>query len=112
MILYFVSVRMLMNGVGYALWELTPYIYISVEDINEKMPWFSLYLTVWSSAALNFMSVLIYIFPEMKLRGLVPNIYFYVPMNFLDIPGSVCLFGCSKIGRPILGIYKCSQMHE
>ncbi len=21
-------------------------------------------------------------------------------------PGSVCLFGCSKIGRPILGIYK------
>ncbi len=26
-------------------------------------------------------------------------------------PGSVCLFGCRKIGRPILGIYK-SLIHE
>jgi hypothetical protein len=27
-------------------------------------------------------------------------------------PESVCLFGCSKIGRLILGIYKSSQIHE
>ncbi len=28
-------------------------------------------------------------------------------------PGSVCLSGCSKIGRSILGIYiNCSQIHE
>jgi hypothetical protein len=39
--------------------------------------------------------VAIYVFPEMKLRGLV-----------ISKTGSVCLFCCSQIGRPILGIYK------
>ncbi len=52
----------------------------------------------------------IYVFPEMKLHGLVifpkqnynvlsPNIHIYI------FPGWVCLFSCSQIGRPILGIY-------
>jgi hypothetical protein len=49
---------------------------------------------------------LIYVFPEMKLCGLIPNSYIQVSESDLYIPGSVYLFGCSKIGRPILGIYK------
>ncbi len=27
-------------------------------------------------------------------------------------PGFVCLFGCSKIGKLILGIFKCSHIHD
>ncbi len=43
----------------------------------------------------------------MKLRGLVTNSYIYVSVSDLYIsrfPGSVCLFGYSKMGRPIQGI--------
>jgi hypothetical protein len=47
----------------------------------------------------------IYVFPEIKLRGFVPNYYIHLSVSNLYIPGSVCLFGC-KIGRPILGLYK------
>jgi hypothetical protein len=36
----------------------------------------------------------IYVFPEMKLRGLVPNFYIYVPVSDLYIP---------RIGLPIWG---------
>jgi hypothetical protein len=48
------------------------------------------------------------VFPEMKLRGLVPNFHILVSVSDLYIPTktrSVHLFCCSKIGRPILGIY-------
>jgi hypothetical protein len=48
----------------------------------------------------------IYVFPEIKRRGLVPYSYIDLSMIDLYIPRIVCLFGCSKIGRPILGIYK------
>ncbi len=38
---------------------------------------------------------------EMKLRCLVPDSYIHVSVSDLYtlIPGSVCLFGCKKIGR-------------
>jgi hypothetical protein len=36
----------------------------------------------------------IYVFPEMKLRGLVPNFHIHVFQN------------CGKIGGPLVGIYK------
>ncbi len=51
----------------------------------------------------------------MKLRSLVPNSYINVSVSDLYIPNlrSVCLFGCSKIGRLILGIYKwLTDMYE
>jgi hypothetical protein len=50
----------------------------------------------------------IYVFPEMKLCGLVPNYYIHVSVSdlYTVFPGWVCLFGCSKIGRPIIGKYK------
>ncbi len=48
----------------------------------------------------------IYVFPEMKLCGHVPNSYIHVSVSDLYIPGAVCLFSCSKTRRPILGIYK------
>jgi hypothetical protein len=37
----------------------------------------------------------VYVFPEMKLRGLLPNSYIHVSVSV-----------CSKIGRLTLGIYK------
>ncbi len=48
------------------------------------------------------------VFSEMKLRGLVPSFHIHV-MYLLAIcifPRSVHLFCCSKIGRPILGVFK------
>ncbi len=48
----------------------------------------------------------IYVFPEMKLRSLFPIPTFMYLWAIYIFPGSVCLFGCSKIGRLILGIYK------
>ncbi len=51
---------------------------------------------------------------EMKLRDLVPNAYIHVSVSDLYFPRSACLWGrgCSKIGGPIVGIYKSSQIHE
>jgi hypothetical protein len=37
----------------------------------------------------------IYVFSEMKLRGLVPNSYIHVSVRDFYIPGSVCLIACS-----------------
>jgi hypothetical protein len=50
--------------------------------------------------------ITIHVFPEMKLHGLVSHSAFMFLWAIYIFPGSVCLFGCSKIGRPILGIYK------
>jgi hypothetical protein len=40
----------------------------------------------------------------MKLRGLVPKFCIHVSVSDLYI-SRICLFGCSKKGRPILGAY-------
>jgi hypothetical protein len=45
------------------------------------------------------------IFPGKKLRGLVPNSYIHVSGSDLYIPSS-------KIGGPIVGIYKSREVHE
>jgi hypothetical protein len=46
----------------------------------------------------------IYVFPEMKLRGLVPNFHIYASVSDLYIPTIGPSIFCSKIGRPIVGI--------
>jgi hypothetical protein len=48
----------------------------------------------------------IFVFPEMKQRGLVPNSYIHVSVSDIKyiFPGYVCLFGYSKIYRPIRGM--------
>ncbi len=48
----------------------------------------------------------IYVFPEKKLRGLIPNLYIHLSVSDLYIPLSVHLFSFSQIGRPTVGIYK------
>jgi hypothetical protein len=51
-----------------------------------------------------------YVFPEKDLRGLRPNFRIHVSVRDLYIPR---IFSCSRIGRPIAGIYKAltdSQM--
>jgi hypothetical protein len=47
--------------------------------------------------------------PEMKQKHTVLlnfHIHVYVSYLYTVFPGSVCLFCCSQIGRPILGKYK------
>jgi hypothetical protein len=46
------------------------------------------------------------IFPEMKLRGLFPNFYFQLSVSDLFVPTIGPQRQYSKIGRPIVGIYK------
>ncbi len=46
------------------------------------------------------------IFPEKKLRGLVSNTYIHYLWAIYTFPKSFRLFGCSKIGGLIVGIYK------
>jgi hypothetical protein len=48
----------------------------------------------------------IYIFPELKLRSLIPNFHTYVSVSNLYITRPVHLSCYSKIGEPIVGIYK------
>ncbi len=65
------------------------------------------YCTIWQqSQALYRKSDLC--IPKMKLHGFIPNSYIHVSFSniYIPFPGSVCLLGCSKIGNPILGIYK------
>jgi hypothetical protein len=50
---------------------------------------------------------LIYVFLFWELRGLSPNFHIYVSGSNYIFPGSVHIFPCSRIGRPILEIYKC-----
>jgi hypothetical protein len=46
------------------------------------------------------------VFPEMKRKTSFPIPIFMYLWAIYMFPGSACLFGCSKIGRPILGIHK------
>jgi hypothetical protein len=50
----------------------------------------------------------------MKLRVLVVNPTFMYLRAIYIFPGSFCLFFCSKIGGPIMGIYKLltDTVHE
>jgi hypothetical protein len=56
----------------------------------------------------------IYVFSEKKLRGLSPNFHIHVYVSDLYIfPRSVHLFSCSRIGRPLVGMYiNRSPKHE
>ncbi len=49
------------------------------------------------------------IFPEMKLRGLVPNFYIHVSVNDSYIITIRLQTQYSKIGGLIVGIYKCKN---
>jgi hypothetical protein len=50
----------------------------------------------------------VYVFLFWELRGLSPNFHIHVSVSNLYsiFPGSVQIFPCSRIGRPILEIYK------
>jgi hypothetical protein len=49
----------------------------------------------------------IYVFPEKELRDLSPNFHIHVSVGDLSIPRTgYHIFSCSRMGRPIVGIYK------
>ncbi len=48
----------------------------------------------------------IYVFLFWELCGLSPNFHIHVSVSDCFIPKSVHIFPCSRIGRPILEIYK------
>jgi hypothetical protein len=48
----------------------------------------------------------IYVFPEKELRASVPFVAFMCLSAIYIFPVSVQIFSCSRIGRPIGGIYK------
>jgi hypothetical protein len=56
----------------------------------------------------------IYVFPEMNCSASIPISTFMYLWAIYIFPGSIWLFCCSQIGRPILGILyiNCSQIHE
>ncbi len=49
---------------------------------------------------------LIFVFLEKELRDLSPNFHIHVSVSDLYIPRGVHMFSCSRIGRPIVVIYK------
>ncbi len=50
----------------------------------------------------------LYVFPEKELGGISPNFHIHVSVSdlYISTPRSVHLFFWSRIGRPIVGIYK------
>ncbi len=55
-----------------------------------------------------------YVFKGKELRGLSPNSYIHVSLWAIYLfPGSIHIFSCSRIGRPIVGLYiNRAQTHE
>ncbi len=49
----------------------------------------------------------IYVFPKKELPLLSPNFHIHVSVSDLYIPriGPHTIFSCSRIGRPIIGVY-------
>ncbi len=54
----------------------------------------------------------IYVFPEKEFRGLSPNFHIHVSVSDLYIPRiGPYIFLYSRLGRPIVGIYKFAHGH-
>jgi hypothetical protein len=47
-----------------------------------------------------------FVFSKQNYNVLSPNFHIHVSVSNYIIPRSICLFCCSQIGKPILGIYK------
>jgi hypothetical protein len=64
--------------------------------------------SIFDSVTLHCKENPIHVFLFWELRGLSPNFHIHVSLNDLQyiFPGLVYIFGCSKIDRPILEIYK------
>ena len=81
------------------LWDLL--------DLRNRLPAHQVGKTTYVYSTVHCNENPIYVFLFWELRGLSPNFHIHVSLNDLYlVPGSVHIFGCSKIDRPILEIYK------
>ncbi len=53
-----------------------------------------------------------YVFLEMKLRGLIPNIHYHVSVSDLYIPMIGPHIFCSKIGGPLVRMLYIKNAHR
>ncbi len=63
-------------------------------------------MTAFLQNCLHCKEISTYVFPEKELRGLSPNLNIHVPVSDLNIPTIGPPIFCSRICRPVVGIYK------
>jgi hypothetical protein len=68
-------------------------------DVNVSGPYGDVNAPEWTAAKIPYMYSIFW-----ELRGLSLN--FHIHASVIDLTGSVHIFSCSRIGRPILEMYK------
>jgi hypothetical protein len=84
---------------------------MSTERLVENLIYVNIWFRFMNSQKRNFCKASL--FPKQNYNVLSPNlnIQYLWAIYIFPIPGSVCLFCCSQIGRRILGIYKIAHRY-
>jgi hypothetical protein len=69
---------------------------LQVATAGSHTSFFLLFPDLFTHVSLHCIEDLIYVFPEMKLRSLIPNFYIHVSLDHYIFPRSVLLFSAAK----------------